>query len=57
MGQNGKGVKALQQALTDSGHKNVSCTLYADARHEMLNELNAAEVRQEILNRINDMIR
>ncbi|MFC3679929.1 alpha/beta fold hydrolase [Bacterioplanoides pacificum] len=57
VGQNGKGVNALQQALTDSGHKNVSCTLYADARHEMLNELNAAEVRQEILNRINDMIR
>lgn len=49
VGQKGKGVKALEQALLQTGHKTVSCRLYADGRHEMLNEINANEVYQDIL--------
>ena len=49
VGQKGKGVKALHKALIQSGHKNVSCHLYADARHEVLNETNAQDVRMDIL--------
>ncbi|WP_419810936.1 alpha/beta fold hydrolase [Bacterioplanoides sp.] len=50
VGQQGKGVTALQQALMQTGHKNVSCTLYTGARHEVLNEINADAVYQDILN-------
>lgn len=50
VGQKGKGVKALEKVLTQTGHKTVSCKLYADGRHEMLNEINAESVFQDILN-------
>ena len=57
VGQKGKGVIALEQALKQSGHQDVSCKLYPDARHEMLNELNADEVCQDILNWIQTTVR
>lgn len=50
VGQKGKGVIALEQVLLQTGHKTVSCKLYVNGRHEMLNEINADEVYQDILN-------
>ena len=38
VGENGKSVKALAQALTTAGVTDVTCRLYPDARHETLNE-------------------
>ena len=44
-----KGLPALQAALTQSGHSRVTLKLYPEGRHEMLNEVNAAEVWQDIV--------
>lgn len=49
VGQFGKGVERLAQQLRQTGHHNVTCQLYADARHELLNETNAEQVRGDIL--------
>jgi len=55
VGQKGKGVTALEQALLQTGHKTVSCKLYVNGRHEMLNEINSDEVYQDILNWIQNI--
>ena len=39
---------ALQKIYDKLGFTNTSLTIYAEARHELLNELNAAEVYQDI---------
>ncbi len=48
VGEYGKGVKRLATKLIDSGHTDVTCKLYPDARHEMLNEINSEEVVNDI---------
>lgn len=49
VGANGKGVRAVAQAYSRAGVRDLSLKLYAGARHEMLNELNRAEVVADIL--------
>ena len=49
VGKMGEGVKRLQTALKENGVLSVEMTLYPNARHEILNEVNAAEVQQDIL--------
>ncbi|GGY40745.1 hypothetical protein GCM10011297_12120 [Bacterioplanes sanyensis] len=53
VGQFGKGVERLAQQFRQTGHHNVTCTLYPDARHEVLNEINADQVRNDILQWLN----
>lgn len=48
VGRMGKGLPALQAALTRTNHGRVTLKLYPEGRHEMLNEINAAEVWQDI---------
>jgi alpha-beta hydrolase superfamily lysophospholipase len=48
VGGNGKGVKQVAAWLTETGH-DVTFKLYPDCRHEILNEINAAEVFDDIL--------
>ncbi len=53
VGQFGTGVERLAQQFRQTGHHNVTCTLYPDARHEVLNEINADQVRSDILQWLN----
>ena len=48
VGEYGKGVTKAYQAFCKAGLKNVTCRLYPDGRHEMLNELNKEDVYQDI---------
>ncbi|MGB0840449.1 MAG: lysophospholipase [Chitinophagales bacterium] len=57
VGDNGKGVKQVYEAYQKAGIKNVSCTLYPDGRHEMLNETNKEEVTKAVINWIEAQIR
>ena len=41
---------ALQKLYNKLGFTNTSLTIYSEARHELLNELNAEEVYQDIFN-------
>ncbi len=47
VGDMGKGVVALEQLFKHCGLERVSMKLYPEARHELLNELNAQEVFQD----------
>ena len=49
VGKQGKGVIALQKALQRAGSKQVECCLYADGRHEMVNEPNKQKVISDLL--------
>lgn len=49
VGQNGKGVRSLAEAYRKAGLRRVTLRLYAEGRHEMLNEINAAQVRDALL--------
>ncbi|MEG1310815.1 MAG: alpha/beta hydrolase, partial [Romboutsia sp.] len=49
IGKNGKGVLKLRDRYIDLGVKDISCKLYKDGRHEMLNEINKDEVIKNIL--------
>ncbi len=49
VGENGKGVIRAYQSFVKAGMKDVTMKLYPGARHEILNELNNAEVYQDIL--------
>ena len=49
VGGMGKGVRWVEKALRDAGLRNVTCTLYPGARHELLNETNRAEVYADLL--------
>jgi len=49
VGENGKSVRALATDYEQAGLTDVTCTLYADARHETLNETNRDEVTADLL--------
>jgi alpha-beta hydrolase superfamily lysophospholipase len=53
VGANGKGVEKAADAFRKAGMQNVTCKLYPDGRHEMLNESNKDEVYQDVLNKVN----
>lgn len=50
VGDMGKGVLQVKQAYEKVPIKNLQCTLYPEARHELLNETNRKEVISDILN-------
>lgn len=50
VGMNGKGVRKLVRAYQRLGIKDLTCKLYEDGRHEMLNEINRDEVTRDLLN-------
>lgn len=50
VGDYGSGVKRAYESLRSVGMTNVQLKLYNDCRHELLNELNRAEVMSDILN-------
>lgn len=56
VGGNGKGVIKLEQALLDAGIESVKLKLYANGRHEMLNETNKQEVYRDLLGWIQNTI-
>ena len=49
VGSAGKGVQQAYRAFLSAGCTDVTCKLYPEGRHEMLNELNRDEVYQDIL--------
>jgi alpha-beta hydrolase superfamily lysophospholipase len=49
VGQNGKGVQRVAEQLRRLGVRDVTLTLWPEARHEILNETNRVEVETEIL--------
>ena len=49
VGNNGRGVQKVAHALLDAGVKNVTVKLYANGRHEILNELNRGQVYSDVL--------
>ena len=49
VGASGAGVKKVAGWFRDAGVKDVTVKLYADGRHEMLNERNRAQVYQDVL--------
>ncbi|MEG0856379.1 MAG: alpha/beta hydrolase [Terrisporobacter sp.] len=54
VGKNGKGVLNLSDRYRRLGVKDVTCKLYDDGRHEMLNEINKEEVMKDIISWLND---
>ena len=53
VGQYGKGVKKVYDALVNSGHDRVTLKLYAGGRHEMHNETNREEALADMLSFFN----
>ncbi|MFV2002105.1 MAG: alpha/beta fold hydrolase, partial [Paracoccaceae bacterium] len=49
-----KGLTLLANAYRKSGHEDVTLRIYADGRHEMLNETNRDEVTKDIIRWIED---
>ena len=49
VGRSGKGVRLLARQLTDAGMRDVTQTLYAGARHELVNETNRDLVHADLL--------
>ncbi|UJF35924.1 alpha/beta fold hydrolase [Paenibacillus hexagrammi] len=49
VGAYGKGIQRLYTMYQNLGVKHVSCKLYPEGRHEMLNEINRDEVMQDLL--------
>lgn len=56
VGECGKGVEKAYNSFKKAGMKDVDIRLYVDGRHEMLNEVNNAEVYNDILKWINKKI-
>lgn len=56
VGEYGNGVTQYADKLKETGHTNVTLKLYKDCRHEILNELNKAEVYTDIANWIESII-
>jgi len=48
VGNLGKGVKKVVHLFKTAGHKNVTCKLYTDDRHEILNETDKDKVYKDI---------
>lgn len=57
VGGNGKLVQKLYEQYKTLGVKDLTIKLYPDARHEILNETNRAEVYADFVARMNEMIR
>jgi len=53
VGANGKGVEQVADAYRQAGISDVSCKLYPEGRHEMLNEINRKEVYQDVITWLN----
>lgn len=53
VGDFGKGVKKVYEGMKKAGVTDLTCRLYPEARHELLNETNYEEVQQDILNWLN----
>ena len=49
VGENGKGVRAVNQLLLDAGVQDVTLRLYPEGRHEMHNETNKEEVFRDLI--------
>ncbi len=49
VGDYGKGIRAVEQKLKETGHTAVTTILYPDARHEVLNETNRDQVRADLI--------
>ncbi len=49
VGASGKGVRRAEEAFKKAGMRDVSCRIYPDGRHEMLNEANKEEVFDDVL--------
>ena len=49
VGNMGKGVANVKTALDKAGLQDVTMRLYAEGRHEMLNELNKEEAMNDLL--------
>ncbi|MDK2776485.1 MAG: alpha/beta hydrolase [Pseudomonadota bacterium] len=49
VGRMGKGLPELQRCFATTGHNDVTMKLYTDGRHEMLNEINRADVFNDLL--------
>jgi alpha-beta hydrolase superfamily lysophospholipase len=49
LGKNGRGIEAVAQMFRGAGLKHVEVKLYADARHEIFNELNRDEVITDLI--------
>jgi len=49
VGGMGKGVRWVENALREAGVRDVTCRLYPEARHELLNETNRDEVIADLL--------
>ncbi len=56
VGEYGKGVAKAYESLKEAGLENIQMKLYADDRHEILNELDRATVMQDIYDWIRDTI-
>ncbi|HFL3600527.1 TPA: lysophospholipase [Clostridioides difficile] len=56
IGKNGKGVLKLRDRYIKLGVKDVTCKLYKDGRHELLNEINREEVFEDIICWLNNKI-
>lgn len=56
VGDFGKGVQRLHDLYRAAGLTDLTMTLYDDARHEILNETNRAEVTADIIARMQQMI-
>ena len=50
VGYFGKGILNLCKVYKNLGVKNITCNLYEDGRHEMLNEINKNEVIKDMIN-------
>ncbi len=48
VGKYGKGIRALEKALRMAGKQQITTHLYAQGRHEMLNEVNVTQVRADL---------
>jgi alpha-beta hydrolase superfamily lysophospholipase len=53
VGNKGKGPTEVYNKFKKAGIKNITLKLFADGRHEMLNEINKDEVYQFVLEWIN----
>lgn len=49
VGDFGKGVRRAEQAFRETGMRDVECRLYADDRHELLNEVDQEQVYEDVL--------
>ena len=56
VGEYGKGVSKAYKMFCDVGMKDVMIRLYPEGRHEMLNEINRADVYRDILNWLNEKV-